>query len=150
MQLQPREMAAKEFERARVFLVGEDTVAALAHLEKALKLDDNPAWYSFFGYCIAKERGQVRKGIDLCKLSMQSEAENPVHYLNLGKIHLVSGNKPEALRVFREGIAIGQNEEIMRMLNKIGIRKPPIISFLPRGNPLNRILGFILDRFGLR
>jgi len=148
--LQSSDLAESAFDRARESLAGEDAVAALAYFEKALKLNDNPAWYSYLGYCVAKERGQVRKGMDLCLLSIEREQENPVHYLNLGMIHLVSGDKIEALRLFREGLSKGENEEIRRKLTEIGTRKPPVIPWLSRSNPLNKTLGFFLTRLGLR
>ncbi len=145
-----RDLAESTFDRGRESLAGGDAVTALAYFEKALKLNDNSAWYSYLGYCVAKERGQIRKGIDLCQLSMEREQENPVHYLNLGMIHLVSGEKLEALRLFREGLTKGDNEEIRRKLSEIGTRRPPVISWLSRSNPLNKTLGFLLARFGVR
>lgn len=150
MKLHPKVEAAVEFERALEALSGGLTLAALVHLEKSLHLQDNPSLYSYLGYCIAKERGLVKKGIELCQDSLLQEPEEPVHFLNLGKIHLVSGNKEEALRVFRQGLEKGENEEIQRMLTRIGTRKAPVISFLPRNNPLNRYLGMLLSRIGLR
>lgn len=150
MKLHPEVEACVEFERARDALAAGRAPAALYHLEKALALHDNPSWYSFLGYCIAKERGHVRKGIGLCLESLGREPEAPVHYLNLGKIHLLSGNKPEAIRVFREGMARCADEDIQMMLNEIGTRKPPILKSLPRDNPLNRSLGILLNRIGLR
>ncbi|GAC1448702.1 MAG: tetratricopeptide repeat protein [Desulfuromonadaceae bacterium] len=150
MKLHPEVEAAVELERAREALAARQTLAALAHLEKALKLQDNPSWYSYLGYCIAKQRGQIKKGIDLCLISLELEREEPVHYLNLGNIYLVSGNKSEALRVFREGIVRGNNEEIQSILDEIGMRKPPIIKSLPRNNPVNRFLGIFLSKIGLR
>lgn len=150
MKLHPEVEAAVEFELARESLAAGQTLAALAHLEKALKLQDNPSWYSYLGYCIAKQRGQIKKGIDLCLSSLELEREEPVHYLNLGNIHLVSGNKSEALRVFREGMMRGDNEEIRRKLDEIGMRKPPVIKSLPRDNPVNRFLGILLGKIGLR
>lgn len=150
MKLYPEVEAAVEFERARKSLAARQTLAALAHLEKALKLQDNPSWHSYLGYCIAKQRGQIKKGIDLCMSSLELEREEPVHYLNLGNIHLVSGNKSEALRVFREGMMRGDHEEIQRKLDEIGMRKVPIIKSLPRNNPVNRFLGIFFSRIGLR
>lgn len=150
MKLHPEVEACVEFEQAREALAAGHALAALAHLEKALALHDNPSWYSFLGYCIAKERGHVRKGIDLCLNSLGREPDAPAHYLNLGNIHLLSGNKPEAIRVFREGMAKGDNEDIRSILSEIGTRKPPVIHSLPRENLLNRSLGFLLNRIGLR
>jgi Flp pilus assembly protein TadD len=150
MKLHPKVEAAVEFERAREAIAAGYSLVALVHLEKSLSLHDNPSWYSYLGYCIAKERGHVRKGIELCQSSILREPEEPAHYLNLGRIQLVCGNKTEALRVFREGQEKGDNDEIRIMLNRIGTRKPPVIKSLPRDNPLNRWLGIFLSRIGLR
>ena len=131
-------------------LAAGETPAALALLERALKQNDNRSWHSYLGYCIAKERGQVKKGSDLCLASMELEPENPVHYLNLAKVHLIAGHKPAALGVLRQGMSLGENREILALLSEIGNRKPPVLSFLPRRNLLNRALGMLLRRMGLR
>lgn len=150
MNLHPDVEAVVEFEQARECLVERKTLAALAHLERALKLRDNPSWYSYLGYCIAKQRGQTRKGMELCLTSLELEREEPDHYLNLGKIHLLTGNKSEAIRVFREGMSIGGNREIQRKLDEIGVRKPPVVESISRDNPVNRFLGKLFSKIGLR
>lgn len=144
------EEAEKLFGRAVDALAAGETPSALALLERALKLNDNRSWYSFLGYCIAKERGQVKKGIELCSASLELEPQNPAHYLNQGRIQLVSGDKKEALRVLREGMAQGGSPGIVALLDQIGTRKQPVLSFLPRKNPVNRLLGLLLERTRLR
>lgn len=131
-------------------LAAGQTQSALALLERALKQNDNPALYSSLGYCLAKERGQVQKGYDLCKNSLELAPDNPLHYLNLAKIHLMTRHKSEALDVLREGLSKAESLEIAALLVEIGPRKPPVFSFLSRENPLNRWLGLILHRMGLR
>lgn len=142
--------AEREFDRALAAIAAENTVTALAHLERALKLWDNPGWHSYLGFCVAKERGQYKRGLDLCQTALALEQDNPVHYLNLGKVHLLAGNKVEALRVLREGVAKGGGAEFMAKLDEIGTRKPPVISGLSRNHPLNRYLGLLFSRIGLR
>lgn len=142
--------AALEFERARRALAMENSVAALACLERALGLEDNPRWYSYLGYCVAKERGQVSRGVELCMASIERDPDAGEHYLNLGKVHMVSGNKTSAIRAFREGMARGGSAEIIEQLKALGQRKPPVIGFLARTHPLNRYLGLFLSRIGLR
>jgi len=144
------EEAEKLFGRAREALAAGEIPSALTLLERALKLNDNRSWYSYLGYCMAKERGQVKKGIELCTLSLELEPEHADHYLYLAKIHLLAGNKPETLRVLREGMARGENQGLITLLDAIGTRKPPVLSFLPRSNPVNRLLGLLLERLRLR
>jgi len=62
----------------------------------------------------------------------------------------LKGEKAEAIRVFRLGLKAERNKRIIEELEKLGIRKPPVISFLSRGNPINKYLGIILGRLSIR
>lgn len=150
MQEPLQEEAEAAFARAGKALAAGNTVEALIYLEKGLKLKDDPAWYAALGYCMARERGQFKRGIELCQSSLEREPDEPSHYLYLGQIHLLAGNKPEALRVLREGMTRGGSPELQRQLAEIGTRKSPLFASLPRKHPLNRILGQLLNRLGLR
>lgn len=145
-----KERAEREFSQALAALAADDTQAALASIEKALRLRDRPEWYSYLGYCIARQRGQHRKGLELCKESLAMEPDNPVHYLNLGRVYLAKGDKAEALRTWREGMAKGGGPELIQQLERLGTRIRPAIPILARKNPLNRYLGILLTRLGLR
>lgn len=142
--------AEKEFVLGFAALEVEDTLTALAHLERALKLHDHPGWYSYLGYCIARERGQHRKGREFCLRSLAAEPDCSAHYCNLGRVQMLSGDKEDALRVLREGMAKGGSPEIIWLLDTLGRRTPPLFPSLSRSNPLNRYLGLLLKRLGLR
>jgi hypothetical protein len=81
---------------------------------------------------------------------MARDAQNPIHYLNLGKVYLLAGKKSQAIEVFRKGLAHERHQEIIDELNRLGIRKSPVLPFLKRKNPINRYFGIILHRLGLR
>ncbi len=142
--------AEELFKKGKEALASGKMIPALASFEKALELEDNPAFYSYFALCIAKERGQVRKGIKLCEEALQKDRENTAHYLNLGKILLLADNRDDAVTVFRGGLKYGTDLQIIDELNKLVTRKPPVISFLHRNNPINKYLGFIFKKLGLR
>lgn len=143
-------IAQREFDRAEHELDQNNVLAALACLERALSIWDDPFWYSRLGFCIAKQRGQLTRAFELCRTAIEHDPDNPLHYLYLGKIYLVGGKTDEALQAFREGMVLGGSPEIERMLDVVGTRKPPVISFLSRDNLLNKYLGIIFGRFGLR
>ena len=142
--------AEKEFALALTALASDDTLTALYYVERALKLHDHPGWYSSLGLCIAKERGQQRRGLELCQESLTAEPDNPDHFLNLGRIYLLMGDKTAALQVLREGMARGGSAQLALVLNSLGERKPPVISLLPRHHSLNRWLGLLLHWLRLR
>ncbi len=125
-------------------------IPALASFERALELEDNPAYYSYFALCIAKERGQVKSAIALCEKALRKDKENAAHYLNLGKILLHAGNQDDAVRVFRGGLKYGNEPRIIEELSRLGTRKPPVLRFLSRENLINKYLGFILNKLKLR
>jgi tetratricopeptide (TPR) repeat protein len=125
-------------------------LAALSFFEKALSREEDPLISSFFAFCMARERGEIKKAISLCTAAIKREPENSFHYLNLGKIYLLKKDNREAINIFRQGLNYEENRQIVHELNKLGTRKPPIIPFLKRRNILNKYLGLMLGRLKLR
>ena len=138
------------FKKGLESLARNEWTAALACFEKAVGLLNIPIHNSFLALCIARERGQTNKAVALCRETLEAEPDNPVLYLNLGKIYLMQGKTEEAIEVYRKGLSQGANEEIIAELGRIGTRRPPPLSFLSRDNLLNKYLGIILCRLGLR
>ena len=86
----------------------------------------------------------------LCNEAILQEPVNPVHYLNLGKIYQKAGKRVDAIETFRKGLSFGDNQEIKRILDKLGTRKKPLLPFLPRNNFLNKYTGLMMHRLKLR
>jgi len=91
-----------------------DTLSALGFFEKALDEGQNPTARSYFAFCIAKDRGLTKRGIAWCEENLRLEPENPVHYLNLGRIYLLMKKREEAIRSFRDGLKLGPSDEIAK------------------------------------
>ncbi len=123
-----------------------NTLSALSCFEKAINIEDSPIISSYYAFCIAKARGQVNRAISLCEEAIKKEPENSLHYLNLGRIYLITNNREDAIKTFREGLNYEANQQIVDELNRLVIRKPSIIPFLKRSNPINKYLGIILRR----
>ncbi len=127
------------------------TLEALALFEKAFTLEpENPKLQSFLGFCIACERGKIKEAIGLCERALQADSQNIENYLNLGRVYLRAGLKTKAIETFRKGLEVDKNPEIMAELQVLGTRKKPVFPFLPRSHFLNKYLGLILSRLGLR
>lgn len=125
-----------------------DTLSALACFERAAQSGDDLSVRSYLAYCMAKERGLLHSGISVCEENIVKEPENAVHYLNLGKILLLMKKREDAIRQFRRGLTYGANRDIANELEKLGIRRTPVIPFLRRSNPLNKYLGMIRTFLG--
>jgi tetratricopeptide (TPR) repeat protein len=144
-------LGAREFfARGVEELDRDDWLSALVSFEKAVQLEGRPVHCTFLALCIARERGVYQQSIAICREAIAMEPANPVHFLNLGRIHLLRGDKIEAIRVFREGLKAGRYPRIVEELEKLGIRRPPVIPFLARDNLLNKYLGLIFNRLGTR
>ncbi|MBK5275251.1 MAG: tetratricopeptide repeat protein [Desulfuromonadales bacterium] len=142
--------AQKEFDQAQRELDQGNVLAALACLERALAIQDDPLWYSCLGYCVAKQRGRLTQAFELCRSAIAHDPENPIHQLYLGKVYLLAGKQYEALQTLRQGMLLGGLPEIEKTLAAIGMRKPPVIAAFSRDNLLNKYLGIIMARLGLR
>lgn len=127
-----------------------DMVSALAFFERVTSIDSTPVNRSYLAFCIARERGQFKKAISMCEEAMKEEPENSVHYLNLGRVYLLSGQRTDAMQILREGLHHEENKDIVDELIKLGMRKPPVIPFFERDNLLNKYLGIVFTRLGLR
>ena len=138
------------FKKGLESLARNEWTAALACFEKAAGLLNIPIHNSFLALCIARERGQTNKAVALCREALEAEPDNSILYLNMGKIYLMQGKTEEAIEILRKGLTQGTNEQIIAELGRIGTRRPPPLSFLSRDNPLNKYLGIILGRLGLR
>jgi tetratricopeptide (TPR) repeat protein len=127
-----------------------NTMLALIHFEDAAKLDNSPLVRSHLAFCLAREHRQMQKAAALCTEALQEEPGNPVHYLNLGRIYLLAGQKNRAIQTWRRGLKFGRNPQIAAELRNLGRRKPPVLKSLGREHPLNKQLGLLLQKIGLR
>ena len=145
-----------------------DTLHGLIALESAPSLREIPVVNSYLAYCMAKERGQYREAVRLCEAALKQEPHNPAHYLNLGRVFLLTKQKEKALATFRKGLSTDavtdkspaaespadgrakQQALILAELRRLGIRKRPPFPSLPRGHRLNRVVGSLLAKLQLR
>ncbi len=142
--------AEAHLEKGVEVLTQGDMLSALYHFEKAFSMNNSALVSSYYAFCIAKERGQFNKAISLCKEAIRKEPQNPFLYLNLGRIYNLSNRKADAVNILREGLKFETNQQIVEELTKLGTRKPPVIPFLKRNNPINKYLGMTLKKLRLR
>ena len=123
---------------------------AMVCFEQAIHLERTPLTCSCLAYCLAKVRERYPEAVALAREAISREPGNPIHYLYLGRIHILAKERKEAVEVLRQGLQHENSPEIIRELEALGARKPAIFKSLSRKNPLNRCLGILLDRLGMR
>lgn len=123
---------------------------ALVCFEQAIRLERSAPACSGLAYCLAKGRGRYPEAVALGREAISLEPGNPLHYYHLGRVHILAGERHEAISVLRQGLQQEMSPEIIRELDGLGARKPPVFSKLPRSHPLNKFFGRLLSRLGLR
>lgn len=127
-----------------------NTLTAMVQLEDLYRAEGEPLVASYLGYCLAKEQQQFKKAATLCRDAIERQPGEVLHYLNLGRVYLEAGQKVLAIKTFRQGMKVSRNRQIMVELNALGVRKDPVFASLARNHPLNRFMGVIFSRLGLR
>lgn len=145
-----KEKYQKLFEEAISAIRNKKDIEALLLLEEAEKLYDTPIVRSYLAYCRAKVNQEFADAIRVCKQSIKEQATVVDHYLNLGRIYMHINKRGLALQVFRKGIKLENNTELMQELRKFEKRKTPVIPSLSRDHMLNRQLGKVLGSLRLR
>ncbi len=125
-----------------------DTVVALLQLESAHSIEPLPSVKSKLAYCIAKERRQYKKAQNLCLEALHAEPANPDHYYHLSRIHLLTGKKRQAIKTLRKGLKFKRHQLIIDELTRLGVRRDPVFTSLPRDHVLNRCFGILFTKLG--
>lgn len=120
---------------------------ALKLFDQDLCFTQHPTAMSYYAVSLASTEGNFDKAISLCLMAAEKEFYNPEIYLNLGRIFLLNGQKSVAVRAFRKGLKIDNGHfGILSEMKRLGVRRRPVLTFLPRQNPVNKILGILVER----
>lgn len=123
---------------------------ALAFLRAAVDIDGSrPESYSgqaryasYYGLCLSRSSDRQREALSHCRKAAQMEAYRADVWENLGHVAIAAGRRGEAYRAFEQGRLIDPTHKgIAKELRKLGVRREPIVAFLPRQNPINVFLG---------
>jgi tetratricopeptide (TPR) repeat protein len=125
---------------------------ALALFEAAIEIERrrSPArpqsrYVSHFGLCLAVERNEVEEALRYCREAVTLEGQNPDLRCNLGQVLLHAGRRREAYRCFLQALSLKPGHAMStRALKMMGIRRRPILPFLPRNSAINVLLGRLI------
>lgn len=137
------EEAKALFEAGKAHLEEERPAEALPRLRRAAELAPAHARVrSALGVAIALVERDFEQARAHCESAVKQEFFNPDLYFNLSRVYLAFGRRPEALRYLRRGQMIDPGHAgIQRTLSELGRRRLPVVPFLPRRHPLNRVFG---------
>lgn len=144
-------------EEIKTLLQRKNHMSALKLLSTALDdYPNDPFLLSYYGCLDAILNKNYKQGIDTClkaleklkgKIPFGQEFFFPVFYLNLGRTYLAAGNKKEAFDAFYKGLTYDhENKDLLREIKKLGMRRKPVVRFLPRSHPINKYVGMLLHK----
>lgn len=125
-------------------LAAKDPQSQFALFKQAHLADMNDAHaMSVHGMSIATVQGRYQQGIVFCEEAVRRHGPSPFLLVNLAKAYLAAKNKREAVRCLRRALArsSGEDDRARIELASLGLRRRPVIPFLPRSFILNKVLG---------
>jgi Flp pilus assembly protein TadD len=133
------------YNQAMELLSRNHVKAAMKQFEEALQISPNNALYlSHYGVCIATERDDFPSALKLCERAVKIDPQNPVARVNLGKVFRLQGDNARAYKAYLEAWKKDKTHPAAAAeLSRMGIRRPPVLSFLSRSHWLNRRLGIL-------
>jgi len=135
------------FRRAEVCIQRRNFEKADALLADALKISpENPLYLSYHGLCVGM-LGELGEAEKICRKAVSLYSCNPIIFVNLGRILLEQGDRKEARDMFSHAYELDNRSSAAALeLSGMGVRRQPVLSSLPRGNPLNVALGKLRHR----
>ncbi len=104
--------------------------------------EPSPRVMSYCGYTMALTRKRLESGLKMCQKAVEKASYSPDLLCNLGEVYLACGDRAQAYFAFSRGREISPgHSRISLHLLEMGVRRSPILSFLPRSHVLNRFLG---------
>lgn len=121
---------------------------ALNHARRALgAAPKNPFYLSYTGLLAAVADRRFGDAVNLCTEALSLKCNHAQLYLNLAEVYQQAGRTTEAINVLEKGlVSAGRDFRIRRALERLGVRRAPVLSFLHRKHPVNRFLGELRHR----
>jgi hypothetical protein len=145
-------MNVEGYKKGREALESADYKGAVRDFEAVLTdMEDHQDQYSnvesYLG--LSQVLTSNRNGLLLCRDAASSEKHDGDVFLNLACAEWYCMNRKRALDAIRLGRKVdSENMRLGRALTLLDVRKKNVFGFLPRGHPLNRILGRLFRRAG--
>jgi tetratricopeptide (TPR) repeat protein len=130
--------------------------AASNYFRKALDLERDRSksrldmrYLSYYGLSLAQAGLSTQIALQACKTAVFKQNSDPVLFLNLGRVYVITGKLVRAMEYFEKGLRLSPDHKILRReLARIDRRSRPAVSFLDRDHVVNRWIGRHRSRSG--
>jgi tetratricopeptide (TPR) repeat protein len=152
----PERPSENAFRKGLEAVARGEFLEALALFEACMALEpraDSPlpvAAMSYYGLCLAMASDRLQEARDICEAAVEASPDRADLYLNLGRVCLRQGDRAHAFRTYVRGLRLNpRHAALVDAVRRLGFRRRPVLGFLPRRHPVNRLLGSMraaLDR----
>jgi len=144
----PEESAAALAQGLAAFAI-RDLEAAHRLFERAHRRDTrHPRAMSWYGVTLVLVERNSALGVSLCDQAVRQAGAEPELALNQARVHLALNQRERAVRALFRGLDHRPRDPtLLAAQQAMGVRRPPVISFLSRSNPLNNLLGRLRHRW---
>jgi tetratricopeptide (TPR) repeat protein len=102
----------------------------------------NPFYLSFLGLTIARAERKWDQASEFCEIAVQVRRNELQFHLNLAEVYAAAGRRSKAIDTLDAAIELfGGDVRLKRARSRVEKRRAPVLTFLSRGNFLNRKLG---------
>jgi predicted Zn-dependent protease len=135
--------AFQEFRAGLSFLRAGDANKAMPHLKCALEEEPaNPFYISYMGVALAATEQKWAEAEELCRSAIRMSRRQAQLYMNLAEVYVAADRKEDAADTLVRGLRYAPHDQRLKLaLNRLAIRRPPVLRFLPRSHSVNRGLG---------
>ncbi len=148
--IDPSALAA--YEKGRAAFAARDLDAAHQAFERAHRREPRePRFMSWYGVTLVLVEKNSNLGVVLCDEALRTAGPDPELLLNQARVHVALRQRERSVRAIVRGLELWpQDPRLIAARDALGIRRPPVISFLSRNNPLNRVLGRLRHKWSRR
>jgi len=118
------------------------------YLQEVLREDPHhPQALALYGYVLALGFRQYEQGLDYLRQAIEREMYHPDWYVWMAEVYLRLGDRKSALEAVESALRWDAHHKgAMALRRKMGVRRRPVLPFLPRSHPLNVWLGKLRHR----
>jgi tetratricopeptide (TPR) repeat protein len=94
------------------------------------------------GVAIAATEQKWAEAEEMCRSAIRMSRRQAQLYLNLAEVYVGADRKQDAADTLVRGLRYAPHDRRLKLsLDRLAIRRPPVLRFLPRTHTVNRNLG---------
>lgn len=138
----------KVLEKGIALLTDDKPEEAIPCFEAMLKEGcQHPLAMSCLGLAMARAGKDLASAEEFSLKAIEKKPYTGEYYKNLAEVYLIGGKRKEAVECIDKGLKYdSDNESLSEEIKKYGIRKKPVLPFLPRSSFLNKNIGILLSK----